>query len=156
MAPPTGVRARVRPRPLREEAMEGFRDAFDHSHELVVRRGRDRALCQEVDDGCHGVMETEWKHPRGTPCGVFWREGEAARVLPGRLGSKGDAGPALKPPIVEADGGERLDGGMGQRQLSSYRDDEVQVTQMHVYAQDPTDCVASHLRPDLERTKAPT
>ena len=51
-----------------------------------------------------------------------------AQVLPGRLGSRGDAGLALKPPVVEADGGERLDGGMGQRQLSSHRDDEVQVT----------------------------
>ena len=79
-----------------------------------------------------------------------------AWVLPRRLGSKGDAGLALKPPIVEVDGEERLDGGVGQRQLSSHRDDEVQVTETHMYAWDPADCVASHLRPDLERAKAPT
>ena len=48
-----------------------------------------------------------------------------AWVLPGWLGSKGDAGLALKPPIVETDGGERLDGGVGQRQLSSHSDDDV-------------------------------
>ena len=48
-----------------------------------------------------------------------------AQVLPGWLGSKGDAGLALKPPIVEVDGGERLDGDVGQRLLSSHRDDEV-------------------------------
>ena len=70
-------------------------------------------------------------------------------------GSKGDAEPALKPPIVEADGGERLDGGVGQRQLSSHRDDEVQVTQTHVCARDPTDCVASHSRTDMECSKVP-
>ena len=58
-------------------------------------------------------------------CGVFRREGEAAWVLPGQLGSKGDARLALMPPVVEANGGERLDGGVGQRQLSSHRDDEV-------------------------------
>ena len=50
-----------------------------------------------------GVAETEWKRHRGAPCRVFWREGEAVRVLPGWLGSKGDAGLALKPPVVEAD-----------------------------------------------------
>ena len=77
-------------------------------------------------------------------------------VLLGWLWSKGDAGLALKPPVVEANGGERLDGGVGQRQLSSQRDDEVQVTEMHVCARDPANCVASHLRPDLERAKAPT
>ena len=30
----------------------------------------------------------------------------------------------LKPPVVAADGGERLDGGVSQCQLSSHRDDE--------------------------------
>ena len=79
-----------------------------------------------------------------------------ALVLPGWLGSKGDAGLALKPPVVEADGGERLDGGVGQCQLSSHRDDEVQVTKTHVCAWDPADCVVSHPWPDLERAKAPT
>ena len=136
--------------------MEGFYDAFDHPHELVVRGGRDRALCHKVANGCHGVAETELKHHRGAPCGVFRREGEAARVLPGRLGSKGDAGLTLRPPVVEADGGERLDGGMGQCQFSSHRDDEVQVTETHVCARDPVDYVASHPWPDMERTKAPT
>ena len=40
-------------------------------------------------------------------------------------GPKGDAGPTLRPPVVEADGGERLDGGVGQHQLSSHHDDEI-------------------------------
>ena len=52
-------------------------------------------------------------------------EGEAAPVLPGLLGSKGDTKLALKPLVVEADGGERLDGGVSQCQLSSHHDDEV-------------------------------
>ena len=105
--------------------MEGFHDAFDHPHELVVHGGRDRVLRHKVANSRRGVAETEWKRRLGSPCGVFWREGEAAWVLPGWLGSKGDAGLALKPPVVEADGGERLDGGVGQRQLSSHRHDEV-------------------------------
>ena len=63
---------------------------------------------------------------------------------------------ALKPPIAGADGGERLDGEMGQCQLSSHRDDEVQVIEMHVCAQDLADCVVSHPRPNLECAKAPT
>ena len=79
-----------------------------------------------------------------------------ARVLPGWLGSKGDAGLVLKPPVVEADGGERLDGGVGQRQLSSHHDDEVQVTETHVCAPNPANCVVSHPGPDLECAKAPT
>ena len=57
-----------------------------------------------------------------------------AWVLPGWLGSKGDTGLALKPPVVEVDGGKKLDGSVGQRQLSSQRDDEVQVTETHVHA----------------------
>ena len=105
--------------------MEGFCDAFDHPHELVVRGGRDRVLGHKVAYDRRGVAETERKHCRGAPCGAFWREDEAARGLPGWLGSKGDAGLALKPPVVEADGGERLDGGVGQHQLSSHHDDEV-------------------------------
>ena len=136
--------------------MEGFRDAFDHPHELVVHGGRDRALCHKVANGRCGVAETERKHLWGAPCGVFQREGEAAWVLPGWLGSKGDIGLVLKPPIVEADGGERLDGEMGQRQLSSHRDDEVQVTETHVCARDLADCMVSHPRPDLECAKSPT
>ena len=105
--------------------MEGFRDAFDHPHELIVRGGRDRALCHKVANGRRGVIETEWKRYRGAPCGVFWREGEVAWVLPRWLGSEGDAKLAFKPPIAEVDGGERLDGDVGQHQLSSHRDDEV-------------------------------
>ena len=62
----------------------------------------------------------------------------------------------LKPPVVEADGGERLDGGVSQCQLSSHRDDEVQVSEAHVCTRNPVDCVASHPRPYLERAKAPT
>ena len=77
-------------------------------------------------------------------------------VLSGWLGSKGDTGLALEPLVARADGGERLDGEMGQRQLSSHHDDEVQVIEMYVCARDLADCVVSHPRPDLERTKAPT
>ena len=124
MAPPARIRASVQPWTFHEETVEGFCDAFDHPHELV-HRGWDRALCHKVAYGRRGVAETKWKCRRGTLCRVFWREGEAARVLPGRLGSKGDTGLALKPPVAGADGGERLDGGMGQRQLSSHHDDEV-------------------------------
>ena len=56
---------------------------------------------------------------------------------------------ALKPPIVEADGGERLDGGVSQCQLSSHHDDEVQVTEAHVCARDLADSMASHPWPDV-------
>ena len=125
MAPRVGVRARVRPRTFREEAVEGFCDAFDHPHELIVRGGRDHALCHKVANGRRGIAKTEQKRCRGALCRVFWREGEVAWVLPGWLGSRGDVEPALKPPIVEANGGERLGGGVGQRQLSPYRDNEV-------------------------------
>ena len=136
--------------------MEGFHDAFDHPHELVVRGGRDRALCHKVANGRRGIAETERKCCWGAPCGVFWREGEVVQVLPGRLGFEGDAGPALKPPVAGADGGERLDGEMGERQLSSHCDDEVQVAETHVCARDLADCVVSHLMPNLEHAKAPT
>ena len=71
-------------------------------------------------------------------------------------GSKGDIGLALKPPVAEVDGGERLDGRVGRRQLSSQCDDEIQVTKTHVCAWDPADCVVSHPRPDLEHAKSPT
>ena len=88
--------------------------------------------------------------PSGEPRHVVGvREGEVVWVLPGRLGSQGDAELALKPLVVEADGGERLDGGVSQCQLSSHRDDEVQVTEAHVCAQDPADSVASHPWPDF-------
>ena len=52
-------------------------------------------------------------------------KGKATLALPGLLGSKGDAELAPKPLVVEADGGERLDGGVRPYQLSSYRDDEI-------------------------------
>ena len=136
--------------------MERFRDVFDHPHKLVVHGGWDHALCHKVANGRRGVAETKRKRHRGTLCGMFRREGEAAWVLPRQLGSKGDVGLALKPLIVEADRGERLDGDVGQHQLSSHHDDEVQVTETYVCARDPTDCVASHPRLDLERAKAPT
>ena len=105
--------------------MERFHNTFNHPHEPIVRGGWDHALCHKVANDRRGVVETEWKHYRGTPCGVFRREGEATRVLPRRLGSHGDIELALKPPIVEDDGGERLDGGVSQCQLTSHRDDEV-------------------------------
>ena len=106
--------------------------------------------------GRRGVAETERKCRRGAPRGVFRREGEATWVLTGRLGSEGVTGLALQHPVAGADGRERLDGEMGQRQLSSQHDVEVQVTEMHVCARNLADCVVSHPRPDLERTKAPT
>ena len=62
----------------------------------------------------------------GKPCHVVGvGKGEPALVLPGLLGSKGDTKLALKPLVVEADGGERLDGGVRQCQLSFHHDDEV-------------------------------
>ena len=56
---------------------------------------------------------------------VSFEKGETALVLTRLLGSKGDIELALKPLTVEADGGERLDGGVSQCQLSSHHDDEV-------------------------------
>ena len=97
-------------------------------------------MCHKVANGLHGVVETERKHRRGAPDEVFRREGfpsgeprhdigvregEAAWVLPGWLGSHEDAKPTLKPPVIDADGGERLDGGVSQYQLSSHCDDKV-------------------------------
>jgi len=105
--------------------VEGFYDAFNHPHKLVVHRGRDRAPCHKVAYSRRGVAETERKRHWGALRGVFQREGEAAWVLPRWLGSKGVTGLALKPPVAGADGGERLDGEMGERQLSSHCDDEV-------------------------------
>ena len=99
--------------------MEGFNDAFDHPHELVVHGKRDHTLGHKVAYSRHGVAETEWNRRRGAPCGAFWREGDAARGLPRWLGSKGDTGLALKPLVAEVDKGVRLDGRVGQRQLSS-------------------------------------
>ena len=45
--------------------MEGFRDAFDHPHKLVVRGGQDHALCHKVANSHRGVVETERKRRRG-------------------------------------------------------------------------------------------
>ena len=106
--------------------------------------------------GRRSVAEAERKHHRGALCGAFQREGGAAWGLPRRLRSKGDAGLALKPPVAKVDGRERLDGRVGQCQLSSQFDDEIQVTEMHACARDLADCVVSHPWPDLERTKSPT
>ena len=76
----------------------------------------------------------------GTPYVAFRREesfsgrprhvvvagkGEATLVLPGLLESKGGVELAPKPLVVEADGGERLDGSVSLYQLSSHRDDEI-------------------------------
>ena len=52
-------------------------------------------------------------------------KGEATLVLPGLMESKGDAERAAKPLMVEADGGERLEGGVRPYQLTSHRDDEI-------------------------------
>ena len=52
-------------------------------------------------------------------------KGEAMLVLPGLLGSKGDTEPMPKPLVVEADGGERLCGGVHRYRLSSHHDDEI-------------------------------
>ena len=93
--------------------MEGFPNTFDHPYELIVHGGQDRALCHKVANGRRGVAETKRKRHRGAPCRVFWRRGEVARVLPRLLWSKGDTELALEPPVVEADGGERFDGGVG-------------------------------------------
>ena len=114
--------------------MEGFCDTFDHPHEFIVCGGQDHVLCHQVASGHRGVAEAERKRHWGASRGMFRGEGEAAWVLPRWLGSEGDAGLALKPPIAGADGGERLDGEMGQHQLSSHHDDEVQVTETHVCA----------------------
>ena len=117
---------------------ERFCDAFDHPHELVVHGGWDRALCHEVACGHRSVAETKRKCCRGAPYVAFQREGssserphhvigvrkgEATLVLPRLLGFKGDTELALKPFVVEADGGERLDGGVSQCQLSPHRDE---------------------------------
>ena len=115
-------------------------------------------------NGRRNVAETEQKRCRGTLCVVFQsegspsgkprhvdgvRKGEPALALPGLLESKGDIELVLKPLVVEADGGKRLDGGVSQCQLSSHQDDEVQVTKAHMCARDPADSVASHLWPDV-------
>ena len=57
---------------------------------------------------------------------------------------------SAKPPIVEANGGERLDGGVSQCQLSSHYDEEVQVPEAHVCARDLANSVASHPWPDVD------
>ena len=113
---------------------------FDHPHKLVVHGRQDHTSCHKVANGRRSVAETERKRCRGTPYVVFQREGpssgklrcvvgigkgEVALVLPRLLGFKGDTELALKPFVVEADGGERLDGGVSQCQLSSHCDAEV-------------------------------
>ena len=45
---------------------------------------------------------------------------------------------------------ERLDGGGDSRQLSLRRNDEVQVPEAHVHAQNLADAVISHPRPDVD------
>jgi len=62
-----------------------------------------------------------------------------ARGLPERLRPKGDVGLALMPPIAEVVGRERLDGHVGQCQLSTQCDDEIQVAETHVCARDLAD-----------------
>ena len=149
MASPTRVRARGRLWLLCQEVVETFHDVFDYPHEFIIRGTWNHVLCHEVANGHRDVAETEQKHYRGVPYEVFRREGfpsgeprhvvgvregEAARVLPRWLGSQGDTELTLKPLVVEADGGERLDGGVSQCQLTSHRDDEVHVIKAHVCA----------------------
>jgi len=52
-------------------------------------------------------------------------KGEVMLVLPGLLGSEGDAELVPKPLVVEDDGGERMDGGVCPYQLSPHRNDEI-------------------------------
>jgi len=85
-----------------------------------------------VASGCRSVAEAKRQRRRGAPCGAFRREGDVAWDLPGRLGPKRDAGLALKPPVAEVEGREGLDGRVGQCQLSTQCDDQIQVTEMHV------------------------
>ena len=43
-----------------------------------------------------------------------------------------------------------MDGDGSLPQLSTRRDDEVQVPKVHVHARDPADAVTSHPRPDVD------
>ena len=52
-------------------------------------------------------------------------KGEATLVLPGLLGSRGDAELAPTLLVVEDDGGERLDGGLRPYQLSPHREGKI-------------------------------
>ena len=83
-------------------------------------------------------------------------EGEEMLVLPGLPWSKGGTELAPKPLMVKAIGGKRSDGGVRPYQLSSHRDDEIQVPETHVCTWDPADVVVSHPWPCLERAKEPT
>ena len=127
MAPPARVRARGQPWLLCEEVVERFCDVFDHPHELIVHGLKNHASCHKVANGRRSVAETKRKGYRGAPYVVFQREGPSSRkqcrvigvrkgkatlVLPGLLGSEGDAELSPKPLVVEADGVERLDGGV--------------------------------------------
>ena len=71
------------------------------------------------------VLRREVPLSRRTCHIVIVGKGEATLVLPGLLGSKGDAELVPKPLVVEADGGERSDGGVRPYQLSSHRDNEI-------------------------------
>ena len=72
--------------------------------------------------------------PRRSRHAIVVGEGEAMLVLPGLPWSKGGAELAPKPLMVKAVGGKRSDGGVRPYQLSSHRDDEIQVPKMHVCA----------------------
>ena len=91
--------------------------------------------CHKVANSRRSIVETEWKRCWGVPYVVFRREGsssgrphhvigvgkgKAMLVLPGLSGSEGDAELVVKTLVVEADGGERLDGDVSQCQLSSH------------------------------------
>ena len=83
--------------------MKSLRDIFSYPHELIIHRGWRSALRHKVANGLCGVARTKRERCRGTPDEVFLgerlspgqlchdvgeREGEAAQVLPGRLGSQ--------------------------------------------------------------------
>ena len=103
--------------------MEIFCDVFDYPHKLIVRGWQDHVSCHKVANGRRSIAETERKHCQGAPYVVFRRDvsfsgklrhvigvgkGEAALVLPGLLGSKGGIELALKPLVVEDDGGGEI------------------------------------------------
>ena len=98
--------------------MERFCDIFGHPHELVIRGGWRHALRHRMANGLYGVAEIGRERCRGAPDEVFRggrlsssklhhdvgeREGEAAQVLPGRLGSQEDAELMPQPPKVKVE-----------------------------------------------------
>ena len=82
--------------------MERLHDISSHSHEFIICGRRAHALYHEVTNGPRGIAQTKQERCRGIPGEIFWGEwlpsgklhhdvgegeGEAAHILPGRLGS---------------------------------------------------------------------